>query len=485
VKKQFRTVIGRSAEINKDEVEDLKRTAWAIDCPRLELKPRGDTSVAYRGPGSLQQNEEGQLTYKIYAAQPDDSHHLHQHGYGPAGTRIPESAYFDLTAEDIRGRLWSSERLLPGSSGWGPAQEPVVEGRVDELSCEGEIPSEIDVKGCSLAFTVFDNVSIPENAKTSEHHYIAGWSWSRHSRRDAWRFRAAGYGFLLSNHRKDRLQIDVTSKAEEPPHYLGQRVLEALFFVLGRPLYPTIARSRTGHRTGCTIYSERRTLVGARNQPPLRIEHISHPKTRRFTAEPYRKLFERYFAHVLPYDGIHHPLWGQLNALYEASAGMFVDSQALTLAVAIEGILGSEFPALGKLTTAERKRIDDALEYWKRWDGDPELKQRIQGMISPLRHSGAGDKMKALAKQGAITAEAVKTWKKLRNISVHEYQRHSLDPEEFWRLLSMTQTLFYQLIFAAVGYRGPYRDYSVVGWPVRQYPPSTSERVKGTEIEAV
>jgi hypothetical protein len=176
-----------------------------------------------------------------------------------------------------------------------------------------------------------------------------------------------------------------------------------------------------------------------------------------------------------------HPLWGQLNAVYEASAGTFINSQALTLAVAIESILGSEFPDLGKPSTTECKEIDSAVKFWNTWNGTTALKERIKGAIKPLKQARAGDKMRVLAERGAITAEAAKAWQTLRNANVHAYQRPS---RQLRRLLSIVQILFYQLVFCTIGYRGYYNDYSTPGWPCRKYPPSKRERATGEEIKS-
>ena len=483
MKRSFRSTTGRSAELADDEIEDLKHGSWVIDCARLELKQRGHKGPTYSGPGSLRQDSESQLVYKIYATCPDDFQTFWHDDPGPPGTVVSEHAYYDLTATDSKGREWRSERILPGATNWGDSKEPVVEGRVDSLSCRGEIPEEIRVDGCSLSFVVFDTVRIPTNARTSEHRHVAGWSRSHRYDVDAWRFRAVGLRFLLSNDRNDRLQIHVATDSADLPPYLEERVLEALFFVLGRPLYPTITRRRIGQQTSCTLSSHRRHLFGVRHQPPLNVIHFSHPKTGKLTAEPYRKLFDKYLAYTLLYKKKQHPLWAQLNAAYEASAGTFINSQALTLAVAIESILGSEFPDLGKPSTTECKEIDAAIKYWDAWSGRPGLKKRIEGSISQLKQSRAGDKMRVLAKRGAITAEAAKAWQKLRNANVHAYQRHSLPSDQLRQLLSIVQTLFYQLVFYAIGYRGYYHDYGTRGWPLRQYPPSKGERATGEEIE--
>jgi len=482
MKRSFRSATGYSAELADDEIENLKHGSWTIDCARLELKQRGHKGTTLSGPGSLRQDTESQLVYKIYATCSDDFQTFWHNDHLTPGTIVSDHYYYDLTATDSKGREWRGERILPGVIDWGYSKEPIVEGRVDSLSCRGEIPENIRVDGCSLSFVVFDTAKIPTNARTSEHRHVAGWSRSHRYNVDAWRFRAVGFRFLLYKDRNDRLQFHVATDSVDLPPYLEERVLEALFFVLGRPLYPSITRQRIGHKTCCTLSSHRRHLFGVRHQPPLNVSHFSHPKTGKLTAEPYRKLFEKYLAYTLLYKKRQHPLWAQLNAVYEASAGTFINSQALTLAVAIESILGSEFPDLGKPSTTECKKIDVAIKYWDAWNGKPGLKKRIEGSISQLKHSRAGDKMRVLAERGAIAAEAAKAWQKLRNANVHAYQHISL-PSDLRQLLSIVQTLFYQLVFYAIGYRGYYRDYGTIGWPLRQYPPNKGERATGEEIE--
>jgi hypothetical protein len=352
-----------------------------------------------------------------------------------------------------------------------------VEGNIDHMNCQGQLPEEIKAEGSAMVSVVFDSVKIPTNARTSEHRHVAGWTRSHRYSRDAWRFRAAGFEFLLHN-KGGRLDIYVTATESDFPAYLEDRVLAALFFVLGRPLYPTVTTQRTAQQISCTLYSHRPRLRAARHQPPLNITSFTKAGSNRITAEPYRKLFERFLSYTLPYQKRQHPLWGQLNALYESSAGAFINSQALTLVVAIESVLGSEFTSLGKPSSKELKEIEAAIEYWDAWGGSPEMKKRIARSIEPLKQSRAGDKMRALAKKGAITAEAANAWQKLRNISVHAYQHPS---KNLRKTLGTVRTLFYEIVFCAIGYRGHYQDYGTPGWPLRHYPPSKKERATGEE----
>lgn len=477
MKSDSQTNIRRSADFSEDEIEDLRHGRWSIDCSRLELQQRGKKSPIYSGPGFLRQDEDRRLVYKIYAAGPFEPRDFWSDPTEPAGILLSEDAYYDLVAVDSKGREWRSERILPGMTAWGSSKELVVEGSVDSTSCQGQLPEEIKTGGCTLTSVVFDSARIPTNALTSEHRHIAGWSRSRSDSLDAWRFRAAGLAFLLHN-KGSRLDINVTATGACVPVFLEDRVLAALFFVLGRPLYPTVTTQRIVQKTSCTIYSYRPRLPAARHQPPLNIIHFPRGRSNRSTAEPYRKLFERFLTYTLPYKKRQHPLWGQLNAVYESSAGAFINSQALTLVVAIESILGSEFPNLGKPSSADRRRIDAAIRYWNAWDGVSDLKERIKGSVEQLKQSRTGDKMVALAKKGAITVEAAKAWQKLRNISVHAYQHPS---SHLKKKLGTVRTLFYELVFCAIGYRGYYHDYGTPGWPLRHYPPPKKERATGEE----
>ena len=62
--------IRRNADFGEDEIDDLRRGRWSIDCSRLELRQRGKKSLIYSGPGFLRQDEDRRLFYKIYAAGP-------------------------------------------------------------------------------------------------------------------------------------------------------------------------------------------------------------------------------------------------------------------------------------------------------------------------------------------------------------------------------------------------------------------------------
>lgn len=488
MKNSLQISLSRSSEVSDSEIEALKQNSWSCECPKMQLEQRvADSPKIYAGPGRITQDTQGVLRYQLYDVAPNEdrastTREIWGLSRNEAGSLVPEKDYYDFSAIDANGRLWKSERLLLGHVAQTASGEVLVSGALAEIFCEGEIPEGVSVKGSSLQFLVCEEIKIPHNAHTSEHRYVAGWHRSHSYSLDAWRFRAAAIRFLLVDHQKS-LEIRAATDEITWSPFMAERILESLFWVLGRPIHPTIQTRRCDRNTQSTIYSRRRPPFGARHNPPLSIELLISSKTNKITAEPYRKLFERYLIHTLQYEGPRHPIWAQLNAIYEASAGRFIDSQALTLAVCIESLVAQEFLDLGQPTNEDKSEVDKAIAFLKTWEGDSKLKDRIIGSVRGLKVARVGDRMRMLTEQGAISKQSAKAWQKLRNVNAHSYQSHSVSPEEFRNLLNATQVLFYQLVFHAIGYKGTYTNYSAIGWPNEHYPPKRAERGTGQEVE--
>jgi hypothetical protein len=54
--------------MTSDEIQQCLERSFAIDCPRMVLRQNveSDTRV-YEGPGSIYQNNEGELLFKLYS----------------------------------------------------------------------------------------------------------------------------------------------------------------------------------------------------------------------------------------------------------------------------------------------------------------------------------------------------------------------------------------------------------------------------------
>ena len=335
--------IGRQAELSTSELESLKHSLWEIDCPRVTVKSRSPQNPCIlSGSGFLKQVIPHQLTFKFYSGVEEYSRANRNLVLGEI---IPDDFYYDLTALDYKGRLWHCERILIDIN--RPASgEFIIQGSISRIICEGEIPQEVDCKGSSIEIRVFDNINIPFNERTLTNKSIAkGIQSSKSISRNVWKFKYCKLNFLLVKEDKRLLTINVVSDEESISEYLRERVLETLQFVLGYPINWATSYRRIGHVTEVTLCSPRQSLTDSRFKPPFVLGGYFTDE-----AQVFRRLFAKYLYHVIDYDQPLHPLWAQLNAIYEASSGLFIDAHALTLTVAIESIVSSEFSHLGKLT---------------------------------------------------------------------------------------------------------------------------------------
>jgi hypothetical protein len=455
--------LSKQAELSEPELESLKHSLWEIDCPQVTVKSRSPQNpCTFDGSGFLKQVTSHQLTFKFYASAQSQSHINRNLQLGET---IPDEAYYDLTAMDYKGRLWRCERILidikKSASG-----EFIIQGSIPKIICEGEIPEYVECKGSRLEIRVFDNINIPCNERTLTKKSIArGLQSSKFMSRNIWKFKCCKLDFLLVKEDKKLLIINVISSEETISEYLRERLLETLQFILGYPINWAVSYKRIGHTTEVTLCSPRQRSVSSRFQPPFILGGYFINE-----AQVFRRLFVKYLQHVINYDQPLHPLWAQINAIYEASSGMFIDAHALTLAVAIESIVSSEFSHLGKLKKREEDAVQKALEYMEDWKDKAGIKDRIKGKIKTLLEPNVGNKMKALEKVGAITNAQAKAWQSLRNKSAHSYQTHGSKNSKFVKLIFQINVLFYHLIFHAIGYKGPYMDVSETGFPIKQYP---------------
>jgi len=340
---------------------------------------------------------------------------------------------------------------------------------LDEIKTAARIPDE-KYPGSHLSIWIFGDVKIPVNTRTVMTQSVnKRRRVKRSSNFDRWHFRSQGISFEILNekglHVSAHLQAGAFSRGFE------HRIVEALQFVLGQPVpWSVLTKREKDHLETRISGSFPPTFKKHRFLPPLPTTMV-HPTSRRITANHHTKLFDLYIKHTTKFEGSRRDIWGYLNAVYEASGASYIDAMGLTLTVVIETLLATKFPNLGKLTRAEQRQITTLKEHIDAWTGSDPLKRRLHGAVSQWSHPRAVDKMRALAKKGAIAEEQWKAWQTLRNANVHAFQATNLGTAKFSALIASGRVLLYQLIFHAIGYRGPYLDFSTPGWPVKQYPP--------------
>ena len=188
------------------------------------------------------------------------------------------------------------------------------------------------------------------------------------------------------------------------------------------------------------------------------------------------QLFEVYLSYVMqgsqPY---WHPCSNHLHNACEASANA-LDAWAIGLGVAVEGLAGllpKELdPKLKKQLEALQVFINGHVARSRRHGG---FAPRIAGILNGLTQIRAIDRLNGLAESGGTIPALLKDRTKLRNRGVHPTKRGGdLTPAHFQRLIDEVHrvtVLMYHVVFALIGYKGPYTEYGVHGFPQGDYPP--------------
>ena len=284
-----------------------------------------------------------------------------------------------------------------------------------------------------------------------------------------WVFEAAGCDWKILDHETFTV-ITIESPFEELPVNFGEWARNALFFTLGRPIEPLIERWTRGHLDRLTIRSRPRSLPRAGHKPPLHLNHWADFEWQGAEITPYRDMIDAYVRFALIHPNPRF-LWGQLNAVYEASTNQFIDSWVLTLSVVIESFVNSEFPELGAPTPETLALVDEAIALLQAHSAWPSnFKNRLKGSLSGIKRARIEDRLRSLADEKEIATSAPKHWKDVRNMTAHSYQSHLVNSEKLNEGLGHLEVMFSHAFFRAIGYTGPFSDYSSRGWPARSYP---------------
>lgn len=472
---------GANTNFDQAEREALQAGRWRVDCVSIELRQRSvHEPQVYSGPGYLFQNEDYQLSAKIYVTQMvgnSDRFSLFSSAT-EAGDLYPETEYYDIVAQDNRGRLWKSERLGLDSIDHGMGEHPILETSFDEIWCEAELRVWLDpnsaaqpskAESSSFHFTVFESLDFPTNSSVEVQETVAGEAAGFRSS-GCWIFEAAGCDWKILN-RETFTVIVIDSPFKKLPDDFGEWALNALFFTLGKPIEPLIEQRTRGRLHRLTLRSRPRTFPRAKHQPPLHLNHQADFEWQGAEITPYRDMIDAY----LRFTMIHlNPrfLWGQLNAVYESSTNQFIDSWVLTLSVVIESFVNNEFPELGAAPAQTIALVDEALALIQEhptWP--PKFKNRLNGSVGGIKSTRINDRLHILVRENAIDISAPDHWRDVRNMTAHGYQSSRGKEEKMRDGLAHLEVMFYHIFFRAIGYIGPFTDYSSRGWPTRDYPP--------------
>ncbi|HWM70390.1 MAG TPA: hypothetical protein VNO35_27700 [Steroidobacteraceae bacterium] len=184
--------------------------------------------------------------------------------------------------------------------------------------------------------------------------------------------------------------------------------------------------------------------------------------------QDFWRLFCCFLDHVCrhPETETHHRLTANLTLLLGLQK-IQIETVALALGVATEGILNSEHPSLATPATkflavlAQLDKLASRIkcEY-------PKLKVRVQGAIRAMSERRPKDALLYLRERGIISKDQFKAWDELRNSAAHAAVIDEDNLQERITQCFKLYELILILTFLAVGYTGKYRQTSLPGWPI-------------------
>jgi hypothetical protein len=290
-------------------------------------------------------------------------------------------------------------------------------------------------------------------------------------------FAACGLDFDIQK-AEDSFTIQVKS-TETLPENLEVKIEESLRFLLAQTVS---VRAIEGPNQKLQLYSR---------YPSANRTHLAPPISRggpAFNNHSW-ELLEDYLAYVSSEGGPYwHTCSNHLHNACEASANS-LDAWAIGLGVAVEGLANllpkelnpTEMTQLEDLKTFINQQVSDSLDH-------KIFAKRIEGLINNLTSIRAIDRLNGLADSGGTVAALLKDWQKLRNTSVQPNKRGgNLAQADYQKLIDQVHhvtMLMYHIVFALIGYKGPYTDYATHGFPERTYPPEPAESADATSSTA-
>jgi hypothetical protein len=447
------------------EIIALKKGDFEIDCSEIVLTQNtSERPKRYRGPGTIRQDEQGNLVFKIFATSYDNTSPAQEFASflsAKSGQIYKVEDFYTFAATDYDGRNWVADRVLPYISWHGDGV--LVSGASETMSLRGLFLGDQTKEENYLRMHFFTQADIP-----CTHHKNFG---SEITDSNFVAYDALNCHFEISRF-ADEFVVEV-SAADALPPFFDSRILETLQFVLARSLRWRVLVNRTNDGKSYTQFSSPKPTSTTKLEPPIgNMQDRAHYSW---------SLFARYLEFVTKGSDTQfwHACSGKLHDASEASANS-MDAWALGLCVAVEGITNLvTTKMLSNTEKDEIRKLSRLIKMWvrcRKWR--PELRDRALGLVSQLNSPRLKDTLAPLAKMGKVRKEYIESWSALRHKRAHgklvdPNLMTAMEYQEIWSLMNRVTVLLYQVTFYLIGYEGFYTDYGEIGWPKRIYPPGT------------
>jgi hypothetical protein len=366
---------------------------------------------------------------------------------GKPGQLYSESDYFDLTAKDADGVVWTTERAMPPRCNWRSEEDnPIISGNLATLTTERAISGQ--AHSTNLHF--FGDVELPLII-------------------DAFEFSDGDYKFAVRK-LEGAFSIEVTSSSALPKDFPG-RVQEALRFMLAQPVSWRGLTVSEGIRQTFRIASAVPQSRNTRLYPP-----IGRGKSHAYIDDCWC-MFRLYLQYVL--RSSRPSYWNycsyHLHNACESSANS-LDAWSYGLSIAVEGLTALLPPKKKDETnTLLQTMHKDILTFVRKMECYESLLRRLDGLLGSMGNEPPPNRMHLLIPSGHLDEDHVAAWKTLRNKFVHPkgVDLQTLNEQKLQELIFLIHkvtVLMYHIVFYIIGYSGHYTDYATLNFPDKAYP---------------
>lgn len=434
------------------ELQKYIELNFIYELPEIVIKQRSSKSPKiYKGPGSINQDENGKLILKMYSKSPESPEFLFNTKSHP-GKIIDDSEYYDITAKDMYGFTWNSEKVSIGKHYGQGGKFLIIFAELHQIDCESHL-YEVETKS-SLILAFNNDLQLPvapfiETPEIKQNEFYK-------NVRVYCALKVRDYQIIVFN-QSNWIEVNINSKSSNLPENVDLRICEALQFITYTKLNWFYYEKFEGKKNYQKLNNINSYNVIRGSTPPFIINFTS--------SEPNWKIFKLYLDYILDYPipNKYHPISSLLNLIIQAEK-LPIESRFQTICICVESILNSEF----NLEIEDDSKLKDnqiTIVNFIDEKVDEEYRERLKGLLAQLSNTRPVDKLYKLAKDKLIEERLIKDWEYLRNRTLHGERIQTGRLQDYLNKYYSSLALFYKLIFLKIGYIGLYTDYSISGWP--------------------
>lgn len=454
---------------------ELESHAFSIELHDCVVKRCSDAKAEeYAGTGKIEQDEEGNLHFKMETAQNFDAlmNRLGGHEELTSGKIIPLSALFIITGKDQNGGAWESSATLINAdmnvieekatiklrpNTWKLKQEAALDLIQKKWKVSGKLrPFSAGKFGIHIQEDTFEDDAW--NVKTNQATHVHSFTYTT-TNGDELEVRAnhlnKGWSVLCGS----PLQTYIMSVIQNAVETIK---ITKIYHGLDRnKLYPFID-PRGGRKYDHLDFI--RSWLGT-------------PKR----CQEQLKTWEAYTAHTAKKGSFASPLEDIFQHFYRIQFAFNTDMEnaAQVLTAAIEGLANSYCKNSMDGDKTILKPIAQAQPFI---DGiKDQLDERVLKIIQSALSRASAPTTKAvlrrLVEQEIISDAMMKKWEAARNHPAHgALLRHGDDESTQDHLdgFFYSYEIFKRLIFCLIGYQGSHNNLEKAGWPSERWPPQAS-----------